>query len=287
MQSGRRGGILKWGDRNEDQGVIGECQQGNGSTAERGNLRHKLEDILVIGLCSVICMGEDYEDMEIFGNERKEWLSKFLELPNGTPDSDTFRRVFERLDPAQVSRWLSDWNHEERREGGRLVNIEGKTICGSANRDHRAYHVVSAWDGESGITLGELQVDEKSNEIKAVPELLEMLDVKGDIITADAMSCQKDIAQKVVEKEGDYILALKGNHPVMEREVSAYFAWLRENPRELSECMSWRSPVEKRHGRIERREVMVAPAEWYADKNLWHGLKTFVCVRSSYPAKII
>ncbi len=246
-----------------------------------GNLRHKLEDILVIGLCSIICMGEDYEDMEIFGNERQEWLGTFLELPNGIPDSDTFRRVFERVDPTHVSKWLNDWIDGERQPGGRLINIDGKTICGSKNDSHRAYHVVSAWVGEYGITLGELQVGEKTNEIKAVPELLELLDIEGDIVTADAMSCQKDIAKKIIEKKGDYILALKGNQPVMEQEVDAYFAWLNGNPRELSEAAQWTTPVEKGHGRIEKREITVIPANWYQDQRLWDGLRSFVRVTST------
>lgn len=246
-----------------------------------GNLRHKLEDILVIGLCSIICMGEDYEDMEIFGNERREWLSIFLELPNGIPDSDTFRRVFERVDPSHVSQWLSDWISKEQQSGGRLINVDGKTICGSENGNHRAYHVVSAWIGECGITLGELQVDEKTNEIKAVPELLDLFDIEGDVITADAMSCQKDIARKIISKKGDYILALKGNQPVMEQEVAAYFAWLNENPRELLETARWTSSVEKGHGRIEKREVTVISASWYQDQGLWDGLQSFVRVKST------
>ena len=172
-----------------------------------GNLRHKLEDILIIGLCSVICQGEDYEDMELFGIERKEWLKGFLELPNGIPDSDTFRRVFERIDPQELSNWLNNWLETERKAGGRLVSVDGKTIRGSGNNEHKAYHVVSAWVGEQGITLGELQVGEKTNEITQVPELLDLLDIKGDIVTADAMSCQKEIAVKIKEKGTDYILS--------------------------------------------------------------------------------
>lgn len=250
-----------------------------------GNLRHKLEDILVIGLCSVICMGEDYEDMELFGQERQEWLRTFLELPNGIPDSDTFRRVFERVNPAHISKWLNDWLAEEQQAGGRLVNVDGKTIRGSGNNAHRAYHVVSAWVGEHGVTLGELQVGEKTNEIKAVPELLELLDIKGDIVTADAMSCQKDIAEKIISKQGNYILALKGNQPMMEREVAEYFTWIDENPRQVSPEARWVSPVEKGHGRIEKREVTVISANWYQDQSLWKGLKTFVRVRNTVTKK--
>jgi len=135
-----------------------------------GNLRHKLSDILIIGLCTIMCKGEDFTDMEDFGNERKEWLKTFLELPNGVPDSDTFRRVFERIDPSELSTALYSWLGEERkaRKHG-VVAIDGKTICGSANKNHKAYHVVSVFVAENQITLGEIAVDEKNNEITAIP----------------------------------------------------------------------------------------------------------------------
>ncbi len=244
-----------------------------------GNLRHKLEDILIIGLCSIICQGEDFEDMELFGRERKEWLEEFLELPHGIPDSDTFRRVFERVDPQELSKWLNNWVETEQKPGGRLVSVDGKTICGSGNSEHKAYHVVSAWVGEHGITLGEIQVGEKTNEITQVPELLDLLDIKGDIVTADAMSCQKEIAAKIKEKKADYILALKGNQPTMEKEVKAYFDDLTQNQEEKNKTASWKSPVEKEHGRIEKRTVTVAPCDWFQDKEQWEGLTSFVRVK--------
>jgi len=173
-------------------------------------LRHKLEDILIIGLCTIICIGKDFTDMEDFGKERQEWLNAFLELSNGIPDSDTFRRVFEKIKPAELSNALNNWLNIER-EKRSVVVVDGKTIRGSKNAAHKAYHVVSAWVAENQITLGEIAVNEKSNEIAAVPELLDMLDVEGCIITADAMSCQKDIAKKITEKKADYVLGLKGN----------------------------------------------------------------------------
>ncbi len=243
-----------------------------------GNLRHKLEDILIIGLCTMIGMGEDFTDMEMFGKEREDWFRKFLELPNGIPDSDTFRRVFERLNPEELSKWLNGWLMDEQKAGGRLVAIDGKTIRGSGNEKHKAYHVVSAWVGEYGITLGELQVGEKANEITEVPKLLDLLDIEGDIITADAMSCQKAIVEKIVEEGADYVLALKGNQATMEAEVKAYFDDLPQNPGEECKTESWTSPVEKCHSRIEKRRVTVAPCDWFQDRNLWSGLSQFVRV---------
>ena len=187
-----------------------------------GNIRHKLEDIIIIGLCTVICGGEDFSDMEEFGRSRKEYLAKFLELPNGIPDSDTFRRVFERLNPSELSSCLINWVSVERAERG-VVAIDGKTICGSGNAQHKAYHVISAFVAENQMTLGELTVEEKTNEITAVPELLELIDIKGEIVTADAMSCQKKIVEKIVEKKADYTIGLKQNQPTLYQDTVDYF----------------------------------------------------------------
>ena len=140
-----------------------------------GNLRHKLVDIVFIGLVSVVCGGTDYEHMEDTGYGKLEWFKERLELPNGIPDSDTFRRVFERLNPNELAEVLQ----ETVVTTGKTVAIDGKTICGSANDQHSAYHVVSAWVAENQITLGQLAVAEKSNEIVAIPELLDVLDVSG------------------------------------------------------------------------------------------------------------
>lgn len=165
-----------------------------------GNLRHKLVDIVFIGLVSVICGGTDFEHMEDTGYGKLECFKERLELPNGIPDSDTFRRVFERLNPKELAEILQE-----------TVAIDGKTICGSGNGAHRAYHVVSAWVAENQITLGQLAVAEKSNEITAIPELLDMLDVSGSTVTVDVMGCQKQIASTITENHADYVLGLKGN----------------------------------------------------------------------------
>lgn len=125
---------------------------------DRGNIRHKLEDIITIGLCTLIGNGEDFEDMEDFGKEREEWFREFLELPNGIPCSDTFRRLFERLNPESLSECLYDWLANNRKEGS-VIAIDGKTICGSSNHAHKAYHVVSAFIAENQITLGEITTD--------------------------------------------------------------------------------------------------------------------------------
>jgi len=213
---------------------------------DRGNIRHKLEDIIIIGLSTLICDGEDFEDMEEFGKQRREWLEKFLKLSHGIPDSDTFRRVFEHLDPKGLSECLYEWLSCNRKKDSAIA-VDGKTICGSGGHGHTAYHVVSAFVAENQMVLGEIAVPEKSNEITAVPKLLQSLEISGSVVTADAMSCQKEIVEKVCEKEADYVIALKGNQPSLLEDVSLFF----EHFAEELPCLITR---EKDHGRIEKRE---------------------------------
>jgi len=244
-----------------------------------GNKRHKLEEILIIGLCSVICCGEDFVDMEELGKDREEWLKGFLELPNGIPDSDTFRRVYERVNPKAVAKALNAWLDNAQRSGGRNINIDGKTICGSENSEHSAYHVVSAWVSENNITLGELAINEKSNEIAAIPELLDIIDIEGDIVTIDAMGCQTAIAKKIREKQADYVLALKDNQPTLHENVKDYFDWIEKEKPKSETINTWKSKPEKCHGRIETREILAASADWLEGKNDWADIQTIIRCR--------
>ncbi len=238
-----------------------------------GNIRHKLSDMVLIGLCTVICGGEDYNDMEAFGLEREEWLRTFTELPNGIPDSDTFRRLFERLNPTELSECLNSCLEVER-EKRSVVAIDGKTICGSGNAKHKAYHVVSAFVAENQITLGEIVVDEKSNEITAVPALLELVDVEGSIVTADAMSCQREITEKITEKKADYVLSLKENQPMLYQDAELYF---RETSPELPMCET----LEKDHGRFERRTYyLLTERAWDYEWEKWANLQGIGMVKS-------
>ena len=241
---------------------------------DRGHILHKLEDIIIIGLCTFVCNGSDFSDMEAFGKEREEWLRGFLELPNGIPDSDTFRRVFERLEPAALSESLYDWLASNRKEGS-VVAVDGKTICGSRNHDHRAYHVVSAFVAENQITLGEVVTEEKSNEITAVPELLEALQIKNSVVTADAMSCQKGIVKTIRGKGADYVIGLKKNQPNLLEEISLYY-----------DSFSQEIPVltvrEKGHGRIEKREYqLLTDLTWLNERESWAGLNAAGRVRTT------
>lgn len=235
-----------------------------------GNLRHKLVDIVFIGLVSVICGGTDYEHMEDTGYGKREWFEERLELANGIPDSDTFRRVFERLNPAELAEVLQETVNTE----GKTVAIDGKTICGSGNTAHKAYHVVSAWVAENQITLGQLETAEKSNEITAIPELLDMLDVEGSTVTIDAMGCQKQIAEKICENRANYVLGLKANQPALLQDVKLYF--------ETELGANQIATLEKDHGRIERREYCLeTEIGWLQSRKDWMNLNGIGMVKNS------
>ena len=151
-----------------------------------GSLRHNLTDILVIGLATLLCNGSDFWGMEAFGLERETELRTFLELPNGIPDESTFFRVFQKAKPPALSSCLYSWLAQEREVYGQSINIDGKTIRGSSKNGGNAVHAVSAWVGEEEIMLGQLAVDEKSNEITAIPKLLDLIDAQGATVTIDA-----------------------------------------------------------------------------------------------------
>lgn len=250
--------------------IIEKLEKVTDTRRQWGNLRHKLVDIIFIGLVSVICGGTDFEHMEDTGHGKYEWFKKYLELPNGIPDSDTFRRVFERIDPKELGEVLRDLVEVK----GSTVAIDGKTICGSGNDKHKAYHVVSAWVAEHQITLGQLATEEKSNEVTAIPELLDMLDVKGSTVTIDAMGCQKQIAAKICEKKADYVLGLKGNQASLLSDVKLYFET------EVSTCKD--RTFEKDHGRIEEREYYLETGiDWLSQRADWANLRGIGMVRTS------
>ena len=237
-----------------------------------GNIRHSLEAIVVIGLCTVMCGGEGFEAMELIGNARKSYFESFLELPNGIPSADTFRRVFGLLDPKGLSKCLTVWLEVER-TAGEIIAIDGKTIRGSADGTLRALHVVSAFVADTQITLGRLAVPEKTNEITAIPELLDAIDVSGAIVTADAMACQKKIVEKICKKKGDYVIGLKGNQGEFHSDVALYFSEFAENHPKHSQ-------TEKGHGRVECREyTLCTDIKWLGKSEKWKGLKAVGMVR--------
>jgi len=246
-----------------------------------GCLRHMLPDILVIGLCSVITGGTDFEDMEDLGRDNEEWFGRFLELPHGIPGEDTFRRMFERVAPARLPECLRSWLAGSAEPGGREVCIDGKTLRGSGGVGRKAVHMVSAWVNTNSLTLGQLETCEKSSEITAIPELLELIDVKGDTVTVDAMGCQAETAAKIRSKGADYVLAVKENRPTLHEEIAEYFRHIDEAKRPPLPEDIWESDLEKDHGRLEKRRVRTAcDIGFLSDVKKWKGLRTIVECRS-------
>jgi predicted transposase YbfD/YdcC len=217
---------------------------------------HKLLDILVIAICAVICGADSWEDVEAFGHAKIEWLSTFLELPNGIPSHDTFNRVFARLDAEQFQASFLNWMSAVSEViGGQVIAIDGKVLRRSHDRGigKGAIDMVSAWATANRLVLGQVKVDDKSNEITAIPQLLEALEVAGCIVTIDAMGCQTKIAEMIIEKEAEYVLALKDNQGNLFEDTRKLFADL-ESSLYTAYAYEYDKTVNKDHGRIEIRE---------------------------------
>lgn len=239
--------------------------------------RHVLQDILVIALCAMIANGNTWVDIENYGKTKLDFLRRFLELPNGIPSHDTFGRVFAKLDPAALLVCLQTWLHDLREKlGGKQVAIDGKTLRGSHDGDARpnALHLVSAWATEARLFLGQLAVDQKSNEITAIPQLLELLDIKGDTVTIDAMGCQKEIAQTIVSKEANYVLQVKDNQPTLHQALSEAFIQFADDDYAEPSLRRFKT-FDHDHGREETREYFIAdvPADLPMAAD-WTGLKS-------------
>lgn len=238
--------------------------------------RHLLLDIVTIAICAVIGNADNWKDIALFGRKRKEWFQRFLELPNGIPSSHTFERVFDRLDPLALQKCLLGWLHEiSELLGVRHIAIDGKTLrhSGGGKSPHRQLHLVSAWATEASLTLGQVAVDEKSNEITAIPRLLELLDVKGALVTIDAMGCQKEIAGKIIEGGGDYLLTVKDNQENLKDDIVACFVQAYDNDCRQVTYEKYETD-EAGHGRQERRvyELIVEPTGVRGMEE-WPGLK--------------
>jgi predicted transposase YbfD/YdcC len=238
---------------------------------------HKLSDILVIAVCAVLCGAESYPAIEDFGHEREAWLQQFLELPGGIPSHDTFNRVLRLVDPVQFQACFLSWMQAvAAATAGEVVAIDGKALRRSFDTGtaKRAIHMVSAWATANGVVLGQRKVDTKSNEITAIPELLDLLALKGCIVTIDAMGCQRAIAQKILDQGADYVLALKGNQPTLEQAVERFFVTGPEAEAHRSRS-EYHEQTEQGHGRVETRCAWISAA---LDAELtaaaWPGLQS-------------
>jgi predicted transposase YbfD/YdcC len=240
--------------------------------------RHELTDIPVIAICTLLCGGESFNDMEDFGLAKEDWLRTFLALPHGIPTHDTFNRVFSALDPAKFLDCFMRWTQDLRTTvGEEIVAMDGKALR-RALAGQTMPHIVSAWAVRSGLVLGQRRVNDKSNEITAIPELLRVLELGGCIVTIDAMGCQKNIAKEIVEADAHYVLALKGNQQTVHQEVRDFLDdTLRQRPSELDYFQT----VEKDHGRLETRRYWQSDRlDWFADLAQWEGLQSVGVVES-------
>jgi predicted transposase YbfD/YdcC len=249
--------------------------------------RHQLIDILVIAVCATVCGAEAWTEMEEFGEAKAAWLRTFLELPNGIPSHDTFRRVFMRVKPSEFQSAFASWVKElASLVEAELVSIDGKHLRGTRTRQERrdgkeGLRMVSAWASEQRLVLGQVKTAEKSNEITAIPELLRMLEIAGCIVTIDAMGCQREIAAQIIEQKADYLLSLKGNQGTLHEDVASYFEWAEKiNFKGIPH--SFTETVEKDHGRIEERRCWVTEdVEWLSQKGAWAGLKSLIMVEAT------
>lgn len=218
---------------------------------------HPLQDVITIALCATIAGAQDWQEVVTFGHKRFDWLKGFLELPNGIPSHDTFERVFDRINPSAFTACFRSWVRAVQRVLRiKHVAIDGKTLRGSGTGALKALHLVSAWATEQQLSLGQVAVDDKSNEITAIPQLLELLDITGAFVTIDAMGCQKDIAQKIVTGGGDYILTVKDNQPNLLTDIQQSLADAMEKNFAGLEHDSYESR-ERGHGRQEYRSIVV------------------------------
>jgi predicted transposase YbfD/YdcC len=238
---------------------------------------HKLSDIVFLAVCALISGANDFVAMEKFGHTRWAWLQKYLELPNGIPSHDTIGRVFALLDPEQFIACFMNWVEGlQVVTAGQVVSIDGKTARASLDRAKGKHplHVVSAWVSANRLVLGQAVVDEKSNEIPAIPPLLEMLELNGAIVTIDAMGCQKEIATKVRERGADYVLTVKGNQGHLDEDISTYFAELDEGKRR-PRGRSRHTTDERKHGRRDLRFYDAVPVpQKLRDREAWRDLRS-------------
>jgi len=266
-----------------ESSTIGDYFSGIPDPRDERKTQHKLVEIITIAICAVICGADGWTDVERFGKARYNWLKGFLELEHGIPSHDTFGRVFSLISPTAFENCFRLWVQSvSEKLDNEIVAIDGKTLRHSYDRslDKAALHMVSAWASKNALVLGQVKTDEKSNEITAIPKLLELLDLNGCIVTIDAMGCQKEIAEDIINCGGDYVLTLKDNQKKLRSDVGSYFQDAKQNNFENIE-FDYHETFDDGHGRIENRYYWIAQdVDWLTQKDDWKGLKTIGMVKA-------
>ena len=257
---------------------------------QQHKVKHDLTEMLFIAVVGTIANANTWLEIGAFAEMKGDFLKKYVKLENGIPSHDTFQRVFEQLDSKSFNKAFMDWTNKlSDNSKGRIIAIDGKTVRGSCDGDKKAIHIVNAWVDENNLILGQVKTDSKSNEITAIPELLDLLFLKDSVVTIDAMGTQKDIVAKIIEKKGDYVLALKGNHGTFHKEVIEYmedglktdFEDIKSDERKNKYIrLSHKTTKEKGHGRIETREYFQTnDINWFSEKEKWKNLKSIGMVK--------
>lgn len=245
---------------------------------ENHNFKHKMIDILVLSFLAVVCGANDWDEVEWFGECKYDWLKTFLELPHGIPSPNTFRRFFSLLDPVQFEECFTSWVQSLDIEGtGDIIALDGKASRASRNKHEKALHMISAWSCTNGLVLGQCKVDKKTNEIKMLPELIKRLKIAGCVVTSDALNCQKNIAQEILNQEADYILTVKKNQKNLHEAISEAFRYA--NVDGIATDINHYQTIDGEHGRIETRKYSVVSSKYAFDmEEQWPGLRTVVKV---------
>lgn len=263
-------------ENTKDKKTLAECFD-EMKDPRKNDVDHKFIDIMIITVLAVLCGANGFNEIELFGKSKEKWLRTFLALTEGIPSHDTFNRVLSLINPQEFHNCFMEWVTTLREKISReIVAIDGKTVRRTREKSSgkKPIHVVSAWANANKLVLGQIKVDEKSNEITAIPELLNLLDVEGCIITIDAMGTQTDIAKTIIDSGAEYVLALKENQPTLHDDVKLYFdeEIITESKKTLEEKGVYYKTLEKDHGRIEKREYyMVKDISWLDEihKNKW------------------
>ena len=237
-----------------------------------GKVKHKLENIIAITIAAVICGCENWYEIEDYGKQKEPWLKTFLDLPDGVPTHDTYRRFFMWVNPKKLEQCFIEWIKSvcDITEG-RIINIDGKCLRGSKGDNASLVHMVSAWCNTNNMVLAQEKVDDKSNEITAIPALLEILVLKGCMVTIDAMGCQRTIAEKIVEANADYLLSVKGNQEFLLDDITEAFTYGKTEDEYIEK--------EVGHGRVESRTTrVITDVNWICNKEEWKKLACIIMV---------